>query len=142
MSHEDANPPHQCDASDDDTFDLPADTQPTPSAFDPKALTAALMSADTDVDMPSRGHAGSVISNLISLGTGECYTKSVEVDRALTMEAMQDSINAWKHKLRQSVNQSVRHAKKYDGRELSIETTQTVTANGRMFIQAIVTRTA
>lgn len=143
MSHEDTNRhQHGSHAAEDDTFDLPAGTRPAASPFDPKALTAAMMSADTDVDMPSRGHAGSVISNLIALGSGECYTKSVEIDSKLTMFDLQASITEWKHKLRQSVNQSVRHAKKFDGRELSIETTQTVTSTGRMFVQAIVTRTA
>lgn len=121
-----------------DTF-----TQPAASPVDPKALSAAIMSAEPDVEMPGRGHAGSVVSNLISLAVGECYTRSQEIklDGYRTAD-LQIEMNLVKQSLRQSVNQSVRHAKKYDDRELSMETTETFTSSGRFFMQVIVTRTS
>lgn len=129
----------------DDTFELPEDYTPRkpdrPGKVDPKALTVAMMSSEADVDLPGTRQAGSVVSNLISLSVGECFTKSLLVDNTVTMKVLQQQLNAWKHKLRQSVNQAVRRARDYDERTLSMETTQTITPSGRVYVQIIVTRT-
>lgn len=130
----------------DDTFDLPADTTSAARAgrnlrpVDPKALTVAMMTPDSDVNMPGRSHAGSVVSNLISLAIGESYTKSLPIDDDITAGEIVVNFPSWKEKLRQSVNQSIRHAKKYDDRGFTMESTITTTPTGKTYLQVIVTR--
>jgi len=143
VTHENANSHLRgSSAAEDDTFGLPEGVTPAAAPFDPRALTAAMMSADTDVDMPARGHAGSVISNLISLAPGECFTKSVVMGSALSADGEALGTNELKHRLRQSLNQSIRHAKKYDGRELSMESSVAALPSGRVIVFVLVTRTS
>lgn len=130
----------------DDTFDLPetgsdaSGKASTTRRVDPKALTVAMMTPDLDVGLPGRSHAGSVVSNLTALSVGECFTKSLPIDANITAGELQENFPAWKEKLRQSINQSIRHAKKFDDRTFSMESTVTTTASGRTYLQVIVTR--
>lgn len=132
-------------AEHDDTFDYPEGYEPTTSSgvkqLDLKALTVAMMSAEGDVDMPGLRQPGSIVSNLIGLNVGENYTKSLLVDDAVTMEVFQANLTEWKHRLRHTVNQAVRRARDFDKRKLAMETSQTLTPTGRIYVQVIVTRT-
>ena len=134
-----SNPEH------DDTFDADAETaaemaakRPAPSAQD---ITAALLSAEPDVDLPGNGRPASVISNLIALKVGENYTKSYRLPEEVTMAQCQANMNKWKSDLRNSVNQSIRHARRADNRQYSMETTLTTTPGGVVYVQVIITRT-
>jgi len=130
--------------SEDDTFDLPEDYNPDDRqrsrAGLGSAVTVAMMSAEADVDVPGLRQAASMVSNLIALPVGGCFTKSQLVDDTVTMLGLQDNLTEWKYKLRQSVNQAVRRARAFDKRELSIETSQAITPTGRVYVQVIVTR--
>jgi len=129
----------------DDTFDLPPGYEPSEpsrkSGADDRALTVAMLSSEADVDMPGMRQPASMVSNLIALAVGENYTKSVRVDDSVTMSGLQNKLNDWKHRLRQSVNQAVRRARDHDNRVLTMETSQTITPSGRVYVQIIVTRT-
>lgn len=130
----------------DDTFDLPAASDSASSKaaagrrVDPKALTVAMMTPDQDVSLPGRSHAGSVVSNLTALAVGDCFTRSRALADDVTMGDIQDNFTAWKEELRQSINQSIRHAKKFDDRTFTTESTVTTTPSGRTYLQVIVTR--
>lgn len=130
----------------DDTFDLPAGADKaagkpaTSRRVDAKALTVAMMTPDSDVSLPGRSHAGSVVSNLTALNVNDCFTRSRLLPDDVTMGDIQDNFNAWKEELRQSINQSIRHAKKFDDRSFSTESTVTTTPSGRTYLQVIVTR--
>jgi len=100
-----------------------------------------MLSSEADVDMPGMRQPASMVSNLIALAVGENYTKSVRVDDSVTMSGLQNKLNDWKHRLRQSVNQAVRRARDHDNRVLTMETSQTITPSGRVYVQIIVTRT-
>jgi hypothetical protein len=135
-----ANPDH------DDTFDADAETaaeiaakRTAPSAQD---ITAALLSAEPDVDLPGNGRPASVISNLLALKPGDNFTKSMRLPDDVTMAQCQANMNKWKSDLRNSVNQSIRHARKADDRQYSMETTVTSTPGGTIYVQVIITRTA
>lgn len=129
----------------DDTFDLPPGYEPSDSSrkndASDRALTVAMLSSDADVDMPSGRHPASVVSNLIALSVGENYTKSLRVDDSATLAEVQENLNDWKYRLRQSVNQAVRRAREHDRRVLTMETSHTITPSGRVYVQIIVTRT-
>lgn len=131
----------------DDTFDIPGDAQQKSGAgrqvrhIDPSALTVAMMTPDSDVNLPGRSHAGSVISNLVSLAVNECYTKSLPIDADITQAEVVANIKKWKEDLRQSINSSIRHAKKADDRSFTMESTVTTTPSGKIYLQVIVTRT-
>lgn len=128
----------------DDTFDMPGTgaSQNVESArrIDPQHLAAAMSTPDADVSMPGRSHAGSVVSNLIALNVGDCYTRSMGIDGDMTAAEVQANFPAWKEKLRQSVNQSIRHAKKFDDRTFTMESVVTTTPSGKIYLQVIVTR--
>lgn len=135
-----ANPDH------DDTFDADEQTaaeiaakRTAPSAQD---ITAALLSAEPDVDLPGNGRPASVISNLLALKPGDNFTKSMRLPDDVTMAQCQANMNKWKSDLRNSVNQSIRHARKADDRQYSMETTVTSTPGGTIYVQVIITRTA
>lgn len=128
----------------DDTFDADEQTaaemaarKAGPSAQD---ITVALMSAEPDVDLPGNGRPASVISNLLALKVGDNYTKSFRLPDEVTMAQCRQNINKWKADLRNSVNQSIRHARKADDRQYSMETTLTNTPGGAVYVQVIVTR--
>lgn len=129
----------------DDTFDLPPGYEPSDSSrksdVNDRALAVAMLSSDADVDVPGMRHPASVVSNLIALSVGENFTKSLRVDDSATLGDVQKQLNDWKYRLRQSVNQAVRRARDHDNRVLTMETSQTITPSGRVYVQIIVTRT-
>lgn len=129
----------------DDTFDLPPDYEDASPAkkrgVKPNDITVAMLSPESDVDLPGMRHPGSIVSCLIALNVGENFTKSLLVDDSVNMASLQNNLNEWKHTLRHTVNQAIRRAREYDRRTLSMETSQTITPTGRVYVQVIVTRT-
>lgn len=132
----------------DDTFDLPPDLAAgveavrQKSAIDPKMLTAALMTADDDIGLPGKSRPASMVSNLLALTVGDCYTKSIRVPDGESLQHVQANMNDWKSALRQTVNQAVRKAKQKDERSFTMESAHTFTPSGAVYLQVIVTRTA
>lgn len=104
-------------------------------------LTVAMMTPDEDVSLPPRSHPGSTVSMLAGLGVGECYTASVKAQEHVPVSEWLSGFSSMKEKLRQSVNQSIRHAKKLNGRVFSMETLVTTSPAGNVYLQVIVTRT-
>jgi len=130
----------------DDTFDLPPGFQRTKPARRPSpvanAITVAMLSSEDDVELGDMRQLGSIVSNLLALNVGECYTRSRLVDDNVTMASLQKNLTTWKNTLRQTVNQAMRRARESDNRELTLETSQSMTLTGKIYIQVIVTRTA
>lgn len=129
----------------DDTFDIPADMQAELSAgrkpgLTAQAVTAALMSADGDVDLPGNARPSSVTSNLLALKVGENYTRSFRIPPESSIEEIEANIVTWRAELRNNVNRSVRLAMKNDDRRFSMESAQTVSPSGAYYLQVIVTR--
>lgn len=128
----------------DPLLDGPSTTSQKPkrTAADDMALTAAMMSMESDVELPGRIRASSVTGNLIGLDLNATFIKSVEVPQESTLQEITDKANAYKQGLRQSVNNSIRHARKFDNREFTMESAMTMFPSGRVFIQVAVTRIA
>lgn len=131
----------------DDVWDLPEDVDASTggskaTSLTAQSITAALLSAEPDVDLPGNGRPGSAISNLLSLKPGGNYTRSLKMPDDMTLAEVRQNINEWKRQLRQSINQSIRHAKSVDDRNFTMETNATVTPGGAVYVQVIVTRTA
>lgn len=131
----------------DDTFDLPPELaskveQVRQGKLDSKTLTAALMSADPDVELPGRSRPASMVSNLLALAVGDNYTKSFRVPDEQPLAEVQQSMNSWKDQLRQQLNQAIRQAKNRSDRSFTTESVCTFTPSGVVYLQVIVTRTA
>lgn len=133
---------HVIDPNYDPLLDGDAGTKATAPAHDDKAMTAAMMSLDTDVELPGRVRAASVTGNLLGLTLGETFVKAMEVPQDSTLAEVAAATNSYKDQLRQSVNSSIRHARKYEGRLFSMESAMVMYPSGRIFIQVAVTRTA
>lgn len=132
----------------DDTWDLPgeavgADSAATgrqqPTAQD---VTAALMSADNDVELPGNSRPASVTSNLLALKVGDNFTRSFCLPKHFTLAEVEQNMMKWKADLRSSLNQGIRNAKRVDSREFVMESAHTTTSKGVVYVQVIVTRTA
>lgn len=105
----------------------------------PAALTAAMMTTEQDVELPSRVRAHSVVGNLIALKVGEVFTLSQELPVERALKQVQDEANAMKAKIRASLNSSIRNAMKHHGQQFSMESALISYPSGRMFIQVVVT---
>lgn len=130
----------------DDTFDLPEDLRPadgstSAAGLSHQAVTAALMSAEPDVELPSRGRPGSTISNLLALKLGGNYTRSVLVPAQVLTNDGEAALNTLKREARRSVYESIRKASETDDRKFEMETNVTITPTGAVYVQIITTRT-
>lgn len=131
----------------DDTFDLPeaaAGNQESAgdNTLNSQSLTAAMMSAESDVELPGSSRPASGPANLLALKIGENYTKSLRVPSDVSLDVVSENIMRWKAELRASMNQSIRQARRSADRTFSMETLHTVTATGVVYLQVIATRTA
>lgn len=128
-----------------DTWDVLIDG-PNPNAAVEEAvnpqLLSAMMTRESEVELPGRVRLHSVTGNLIGLPVGESFIKAMEIPAGTTLTELQANANGWKEKLRQSVNSSIRHAKAYDNRQFTMETALVTYTSGRVFIQVAVTRIA
>jgi hypothetical protein len=132
----------------DDIFDLSPELAAGVEAvrqknsLDPKMLTAALMTTDDDVELPGKSRPASLVSNLLALAPGECFTKSHRVPDNESLTHVQANMNEWKSQLRQTMNQAIRKAKQRVDRTFVMESVHTFTPSGFVYLQVIVTRTA
>ncbi|AFB84075.1 hypothetical protein F418_p58 [Hafnia phage Enc34] len=105
----------------------------------PDNLTAAMMTCESDVELPSRVRPHSVAGNLIALKPGEVYTLSLEMAGDVTLAQAQADANGLKSKIRSSLNSSIRNAMRHHGQKFSMESALITYPSGRMFIQVVVT---
>lgn len=105
----------------------------------PEHLTAAMMTREEDVELPSRVRPHSVAGNLIALKPGEVFTLSQELGGDITLAKAQADANALKSKIRSSLNSSIRNAMRHHGQKFSMESALITYPSGRMFIQVLVT---
>lgn len=114
----------------------------TEKGVSPATLTAAMMTPEDGVELPSRVRAHSVVGNLIALKQGEVYTLSQELPTDRSLQQVQDEANGLKSKIRASLNSSIRNAMKHHGQQFSMESALISYPSGRMFIQVVVTCTS
>lgn len=107
-------------------------------------LQAAMQTIEPDVHTPAKNRAASMITQIASLKVGESATRTLEIEGDVTLSEIAMNLAAWKRGLSSSVGSSVNHAKKRIRGEstFSVDTSHTLTQNGRLFIIAIVTRSA
>lgn len=107
-------------------------------------LQAAMLTTESDVPTPAKNRAASMISQIAALKVGETTTRTLEIQGDVTLSDIAANLAAWKRGLSSSVGSSVNHAKKRIRGEsaFSVDTSHTMTQNGRLFIIAIVTRSA
>lgn len=107
-------------------------------------LEAAMQTTEADVEPPAKHRASSMISQIAALKPGESCTRTIEIQGDVTLSDVADNLAQWKRGLSASVGSSVNHAKKRIRGEasFSVDTSHTLTQNGRLFIIAIVTRSA
>lgn len=107
-------------------------------------LDAAMQTTEADVPTPAKNRAASMISQIAALKVGETTTRTLEIQGDVTLSEIAMNLAAWKRGLSSSVGSSVNHAKKRIRGEsaFSVDTSHTMTQNGRLFIIAIVTRSA
>lgn len=107
-------------------------------------LEAAMLTTETDVPTPAKNRAASMISQIAALKVGESTSRTLEIEGDVTLSDVAQNLAAWKRGLSSSVGSSVNHAKKRIRGEsaFSVDTSHTMTQNGRLFIIAIVTRSA
>ena len=107
-------------------------------------LQAAMLTTESDVPTPAKNRAASMISQIAALKVGETTTRTLEIQGDVTLSDIAANLAAWKRGLSSSVGSSVNHAKKRIREEsaFSVDTSHTMTQNGRLFIIAIVTRSA
>lgn len=109
-----------------------------------QARIAAEAQAVTDnVKRPDRAWAGSLISNLVAMRSGETYIRNKEITGLPADPAERTAIvNRAKHDLRKSVAAAVARAKTIDNSaEFFTESNIIATENGRLFATVFVTRT-
>lgn len=119
----------------------------TPIEDDPMKdheLQAAMQTIEPDVQTPAKNRAASMITQIASLKVGESATRTLEIEGDVTLSEIAMNLAAWKRGLSSSVGSSVNHAKKRIRGEssFSVDMSHTLTQNGRLFIIAIVTRSA
>lgn len=102
-------------------------------------LTGAMMTMESDVELPSRVRVHSAVGNLIALEDGGIYTLSMELPGTKTLAELQEEANGLKSKIRNSMNASIRNAKTHTGHNYSMESALVTYPSGRAFIQVIVT---
>lgn len=114
----------------------------TADNFDRTHLAAAMSTPETDVEVPSRHKAGSLTSQVAALEVGECTSKVIAVPLNATVSDYMREGSDMRKQLRNSVQSSVRLAAQRSGGEHEIEVSSMVSTSGRLYIVAVITRTA
>lgn len=104
-------------------------------------LTSAIQTPDEDVLVPEPARAPSFTAAVAALGLGETASKALRLNGKQPLEFALSSLAREKEALRNSVNSSVREARKRSSSEYTVELTETITGKS-LFILALVTRTA
>ncbi len=109
--------------------------------FDTKAIAAAISTAESDVGVPSRAVAGSMTSMIAALAIGECVSKAVPVDPAITIVDFNQQGSTLREQLRNRITPSVTQAKARTHGHYTIELGTLVTTGNNLYLVAVVTRT-
>lgn len=110
--------------------------------IDADILAAALETPESDVPLPTRQQASSLVAQIGALEAGESASKAVPVDPAMSIAEYATHGVAMRERLRQSVNSSLRVAKGRTGGEYEIEIADLMTTKRQLYIVAVITRTA
>ena len=70
-------------------------------------LTPAMMTMETDVELPSGIRANSITGNLIGLKPGEVYVYAQEMDSSKALVDLQTEATALRYKMRNGVSSSL-----------------------------------
>ena len=103
-------------------------------------LTPAMMTMETDVELPSGIRANSITGNLIALKPGELYVYAQELSNDKTLAELQTEVAALRYKMRNGVSSSLRNAKRACNSQFSLETALVMYPSGRAFIQVAIKR--
>lgn len=103
-------------------------------------LTPAMMTMETDVELPSGIRANSITGNLIGLKPGEVYVYAQELDSSKALVDLQTEATALRYKMRNGVSSSLRNAKRACNSQFSLETALVMYPSGRAFIQVAIKR--
>lgn len=108
-----------------------------------QARIAAEAQAATDgVKRPDRAWAGSLISNLVAMRSGDTYIRNKEINELPSDPAERIAVvNKAKHDIRKSVAAAIARAKTIDSSaEYLTESNVIATENGRVFATVFITR--
>lgn len=101
-------------------------------------LTPAMMTLESDVELPSGLRPSSILSNLIALKKDEVYTHSLELPADKTLAALQEEAADLRYRIRNSVASSIRNAKRVCASMFNLETALVVYPSGRAFVQVAI----
>lgn len=105
-------------------------------------LADALDSPDDDVKPDSRRKPGSLISQIEALQVGDSAAKALQVSPDMTLDEYATNGYDMRAALRNSVAASMRYAAKRTGGTYEIDTSDMFTSGRKLFMVAIITRTA
>lgn len=103
-------------------------------------LTAALSTAETDVEPPSRERTGSFTSHLATLEVGDCAARPRRLPGTMTIGDYAENGSRLRENLRDSTNRCVRDAAKKTNGIYNIEVCDVTTPGRNVYMLAIVTR--
>lgn len=109
---------------------------------DTKKIVAAMSTAETGVEPPNRQRSSSFTAVIADLIPGEHCSKVLEIDSSHTLATVSEHMPTWRQELRNNVTPSVRNARARTGGEYTIEVGEMTTGTRRLFLVAVVTRTA
>lgn len=104
-------------------------------------LTPAMMTMETDVELPSGIRANSIVGNLIGLKKGDLYVYAQELPNDKTLVELQAEASALRYKMRNGVTSSIRNAKRVCKSQFALETALVMYPSGRAFVQVSITCT-
>lgn len=107
-----------------------------------KKLAQAFERVEDDVQPETRRKAHSLISQIEALDIGDCASKALQVSPDITFDEYATEGPAMREALRNSVAASMRAAKGRTGGTYEIETSDMMTTGRKLYIVAIITRTA
>lgn len=107
--------------------------------IDPNKLSAAMMTTEDGVDLPSGVRVSSLTGNLIALGQGDVFTLSIEISADHSLQDVADSVNGLKQQMRSKMVAPIRRASQHHGQRFRMESNVVMYPSGRVFGQVIVT---
>lgn len=101
-------------------------------------LTPAMMTMESDVELPSGIRTNSIVGNLIGLKPGDLYVYSQELPNNKTLAELQQDASALRYKMRNGVTSSIRNAKRVCNNQFNLETALVMYQSGRAFVQVTI----
>lgn len=101
-------------------------------------LTPAMMTMESDVDLPTGIRPSSILGNLLALKPGEIYTYGQEMPSDMSLAQLQAAAPGLRFKIRNAVASSIRNAKKMHDHGFSLETAMVQYPSGCVFVQVVV----